>query len=137
MNGRWSLGLLLILVATLLVSCGGTDAAKQGVSDFRARTARGSYVEIYRSAAPEFQQAGSEERFARFMAGLDRKLGPWQSAPEPAWKVTRGTGGHFVHLTYQSRFAKGPCIEHFTWRIDHGAPRLVRYDVNSTLLVSD
>jgi Protein of unknown function (DUF4019) len=137
MRRRWLLGLLLILVVTLSASCGGTDAAKQGVSDFRARVARGSFAGIYRAASPEFRQAVTEERFQRFMTGLERKLGPWQSAQEPVWKVTRGTGGHFVHLTYQSQFAKGPCLEQFAWRIDHGAAMLVRYDVNSTLLVSD
>ncbi len=138
MRRRWLLGLQLLAAAALLVSCGGgTDAAKQGVSGFRAQVAEKSFAEIYQTASPEFRQAASEEQFQRFMAGLERKLGTWQSANEPIWHVTRGTGGHFVGLTYESQFSKGPVTEQFSWRIEHGAPVLVGYNVKSSLLVMD
>jgi hypothetical protein len=138
MRRPWLLGLQLLAAAALLASCsGGTDEAKQGVSGFRARVAQGSYAEIYRTASPEFRQAVTEEQFQRFMSGLERKLGTWQAAKDPIWHVARGTGGHFVGLTYESQFSKGPVTEQFSWRIEHGAPVLVGYNVKSSLLVMD
>jgi hypothetical protein len=138
MRQRWFLGLQLIAVASLLGACsGGTEEAKQGVSGFRTRVANGAVAEIYRTASPEFRHAITEEQFQRFMAGLDRKLGSWQSAEAPAWNIRRGTGGHFVALTYQSKFSRGGATEQFTWRIDHGTAVLVGYNINSVLLVSD
>lgn len=127
----------LLMVAFLLVSCGGTDEAKRGVDEFRTRVAQKSYSEIYRAAAAELRQATTEEEFVRFMTALDRKLGSWQSAAEPVWNVTRGTAGHVVNLTYQSQFAKGAANEQFTWRIESGRAILLGYHVNSPLLVTE
>jgi len=97
----------VIASALLVAACGGTDEAKRGVAEFRSRAAQKSYGEIYRTAGAELRQGATEEQFERFMTALDRRLGAWQSAAEPSWNVTRGTGGQFVRLTYQSQFAKG------------------------------
>jgi hypothetical protein len=121
----------------VLASCGGTAEAKRGVAEFRARVAEKAYAEIYRAATTEFQKAATEEQFVRLMTALDRKLGAWQSAGEPAWNVTKGTGGHFVNLTYQSQFAKGAATEQFSWRINTGRPVLVGYNVSSPLLIME
>jgi hypothetical protein len=126
----------IIASSVLLAGCGGTDQAKRGVAEFRSRAAQKSYSEIYRTAGAELRQGTSEERFQRFMSALERKLGPWQSADEPVWNVTRGTGGHLVRLTYQSQFANGPASEQFLWRIESGGPALLGYHVNSALLVT-
>ncbi len=137
MRQRWLLGLLLAL-AFVLVSCGGgTDAAKQGVTAFRDRVTHRSFAEIYRTASPEFRQAVTEEQFQRLMAGLERRLGAWQLSKEPVWHVTRSPGEHFVSLTYESQFSKGPATERFTWRIENGAPVLLGYNVQSALLVME
>jgi hypothetical protein len=125
------------VVAVLFVGCSsGTDEARRGVAAFRARVAEGSLAEIYRTAGAELRGAATEDEFLRFMTALDAKLGPWQSAVDPVWSFTRGTAGHFVHLTYQSQFAKGAATERFSWRIANGAPVLLGYHVNSPLLVS-
>jgi len=138
MRQRWLLGLLLALAAFVLVSCGGgTDAAKQGVTAFRDRVTHRSFAEIYRTASPEFRQAVTKEQFQRLMGGLERRLGAWQSSNEPVWHVMRSTGGHFVSLTYESQFSKGPATERFTWRIENGAPVLLGYNVQSALLVME
>jgi hypothetical protein len=84
----------------------------------------------------ELRQVTTEEQFERFMTALDRKLGTWQSAAEPAWNVSRGTGGHLVRLTYQSQFANGSASEQFVWRIESGAATLIGYHVNSPLLLA-
>jgi len=136
MRKRFGAWVWVIASAALIAGCGGTDEAKHGVADFRSRVAERSYADIYRMAAPELRQATTEEQFERFMSALDRKLGAWQSAEEPAWNVTRGTGGHLVRLTYQSQFAKGPASEQFVWRIERTGPTLLGYHVNSTLLVT-
>jgi hypothetical protein len=126
----------VIASALVVAGCGGTDAAKRGVEDFRSRVAQRSYTEIYRSAGAELRQGTSEEQFERFMLAIDRKLGPWQSAEEPAWNVMRGTAGHLVRLTYQSQFERGGANEQFLWRIEHGQAVLLGYHVNSPLLAS-
>ena len=128
----------IFVVALLTTACTmGTNEAKDGVAEFRARVSRQSFKEIYQAAAPEFRQAATEEEFVRFMSALDRKLGPWQSASEPGWHVARTTAGHSVQLAYESRFTKGPAAEQFAWRIEGGRPVLLGYNVNSRLLVSD
>ncbi len=128
----------LIVAALGLTACTiGTDEAKQGVVEFRARVSQRSYSEIYQASAPEFRQAATEEQFVRFMTALDRKLGPWQSAGDPGWNVMRAIGGHSVRLNYESRFANGAAAEHFAWRIESGRPILLGYQVNSPLLVMD
>jgi hypothetical protein len=128
----------LIVVALGLTACSmGTDEAKQGVADFRARVSQRSFSEIYHASAPEFRQAATEEQFVRFMTALDRKLGAWQSAGDPGWNVMRTIGGHSVRLSYESRFANGAAAEHFTWRVEGGRPVLLGYQVNSPLLVMD
>jgi len=71
--------------------------------------------DVYPSADPGLRQTVTEDKFVAFMTALDRKLGPWQSAGDPAWNVTHGTNGHFVRLT----------------------SILVGYHVNSPLLVSE
>jgi hypothetical protein len=136
MRKRFGSCVWFIASALLVAGCGGTDDAKRGVAEFRSRAAEKSYAEIYRTAGPELRQGTTEEQFERFMTALDRKLGAWQSADEPVWNVTRGTGGHLVRLTYQSQFANGPASEHFVWRIESGGPTLLGYQINSTLLVT-
>jgi hypothetical protein len=126
----------VIASALVAAGCGGTDAAKRGVQDFRARVAEHSYAEIYRLAGTELQQAATEEEFEKFMTGVDRKLGAWQSSGEPGWNVTRGTGGHLVRLTYQSHFAQGAAVEQFVWRIERAGPVLLGYHVTSPLLAT-
>lgn len=127
----------LLALPLLLASCGGTDDAKRGVANFRARAAQTSFSEIYWRAAPEFRQSGTEEQFLRVMTALDRKLGRWTSASEPGWNVTRGTGGQVVNLTYQSQFSKGAVSEQFTWRIEDGEPVLLGYHATSPLLITE
>jgi hypothetical protein len=125
----------VIASALLVAACGGTGEAKHGVAEFRSRAAQKSYGEIYRTAGAELRKGATEEQFERFMTTLDRRLGTWQSAAEPAWNVTRGTGGHLVRLTYQSQFAKGAASEQFVWRMENGGPALLGYHVNSPLLM--
>src|SRR5262245_66690399 len=115
----------VIASALVLTACGGTDEAKRGVADFRTLAAQKSYGEIYRTAGPELRQGTTEEQFQRFMSALDRKLGAWQSADEPVWSVTRGTGGHRVRLPYQPQFTNRPANEQFLWRIERAGPTLV------------
>lgn len=137
MRPRRLLGLPFVLAASLLAACTGTDAAKHGVSDFRDRMAHGAYAEIYRTASPEFRKVVTEERFQRFMSGLERQLGTWQSSKDPVWNVQRGTAGHLVGLTYESQFSKGPASERFIWRIERGTPVLLGYHVKSSLLAME
>ena len=106
-----SIGMTLFLIGCSM----GRDEAKQGVAEFRARVSQHAFSDVYQTA----------------------ELGPWQSAADPGWNVTRTTGGHFVKLMYQSQFAKGAAAEEFTWQIQNGRPSLVGYYVNSPLLVSE
>ena len=132
MRMRFGSCMWVIASALLVAACGGTDEAKHGVAEFRSRAAQKSYGEIYRTAGAELRQTATEEQFERFMTTLDRRLGTWQSAAEPAWNVTRGTGG--LRLTYQSQFAEGAASEQFVWRMQTGGPALLGYHVNSPLL---
>jgi hypothetical protein len=128
----------MLALAVLLVGCStGMDEARQGVDEFRARASRQAFAEIYWQAAPELRQTTNEAQFVKLMSALERKLGPWQSAGDPGWNVTRGTGGHLVRLSFESRFARGPAVESFAWRIERGRAVLLGYHVNSALLVTE
>src|SRR6058998_1893371 len=71
--------LVLATTALLLTSCStGTEEGKRGVAEFRARVSQRAFGEIYRTAAPEFRQAATQDQFLRLMEGLERKLGAWQ-----------------------------------------------------------
>ena len=72
--------------------------------------AQHAFGEIYGSANPGFRDSVTEERT---------------------------TNGHFVTLTYESRFARGRAAEEFVWQIQSGQPSLIGYHVNSPLLVTD
>jgi hypothetical protein len=126
----------VIVSALVVAGCGGTDAAKRGVEEFRSRAAQRSYAEIYRAGGAELRQGTTEEQFERFMTAVDRTLGAWQSAEEPAWNVMRATTGQLVRLTYQSQFERGGANEQFLWRIEQGEAILIGYHVNSPLLAA-
>lgn len=129
-----SIGLVIGLVGCSL----GRDEARQGVAEFRARVSQHAFGDVYATAGPGLRDAISEEKFLEFMDALDRKLGPWESAAsEPAWNVMRTTNGHFVRLTYESRFARGIAAEQFLWQIQNGRASLSGYYVNSPLLVTN
>ena len=109
MRMRFGSRMWVVASALLVAACGGTDEAKHGVAEFRSRAAQKSYGEIYRTAGAELRQTATEEQFERFMTTLDRRLGTWQSAAEPAWNVTRGNGGppREAHLPVAVRQGRG------------------------------
>jgi|ERR1043166_1764180 hypothetical protein len=114
-----------------------TAWSRQGVAESRARVGEHAFGDVYATAGPGLRQAVTEDKFLEFMDALDRKLGPWESASEPAWNVTRTTNGHFVRLTYESRFARGIAAEQFVWQIQNGRASFTGYYVNSPLLVTN
>lgn len=127
------------LALGLLIGCGGKsrEAAQAATEKFRLRVLRGAYGEIYAQAAPEFRAAASEEQFEKLMKAIDRRLGRFESAATPAWRVNIGTGGKTVFLGYKSLFEKGNASEEFVWRPDEPEPKLAAYNIQSPLLMPD
>jgi hypothetical protein len=127
----------LLAGGLFLVSCSeGVDEAKQSVDEFRTAVSNKSYAEIYRAADEQMRASGTEAEFVEFMSAVERKLGPWQSAPDPIWTATSGSWGHQIILNYQSQFANGSATETFTWRVVKGKAVLNGYHVDSPLLVT-
>jgi hypothetical protein len=135
-GGQW---VRCYLAIACLVGCGGKsrEAAQAATEKFRARVMVGEYAQIYAQAEPEFRASATEEQFEKLMKAVDRKLGRWQAAGEPAWRVNIGTGGRTVLLGYKSEFEKGSASEEFVWRVKDPAPTLVGYHINSPLFLSD
>ena len=132
----WTVTAAIAVVS--VVGCStGRDEAKRGVAEFRARVSQHAYSDVYANADAGLREAVTQEKFVELMAAIERKLGTWQSAADPVWNFTRGTNGHFVKLTYQSQFTRGPVVEEFVWRIQNTQSTLLAYHVNSPLLVSD
>jgi hypothetical protein len=127
------------LAIGLLVGCGGKsrEAAQAATEKFRARVMVGEYAQIYGQAEPEFRASATEAQFEKLMKAVERKLGRWQAAAEPAWRVNIGTGGRTVFLGYKSEFEKGSASEEFIWRVKDPAPTLVGYHINSPAFLAD
>jgi hypothetical protein len=135
--GRQLVGCCIAIAS--LVGCGAKsrEAAQAATEKFRTRVIRGAYAEIYRQTTPEFRASATEEQFEKAMKAIDKKLGRFQSAPPPGWRVNVGTGGKTVFLVYKSQFEKGGATEEFVWKPADAEPKLTGYHINSPLLFAD
>jgi hypothetical protein len=127
------------LAVLLLVGCGAKprEAARAATEKFRARWAKGAFVEIYEASEPPFKVSLTQEQARQWMEAVSRKLGRWQSAEAGAWSINEGSEGKTVVLVYKSKYENGTADETFAWRIKEPEPALVGYHLNSPLIRLD
>lgn len=132
---------LVVLLAglALLGACSpaaDTKAAEDGVTAFHQTMDGGRYAVIYDASAADMKSAISRDDFVKLLTGLHAKLGSFRSGKTTNWNDNAGTGGHYVTLTRQAQFERGPGTEEFVFRIENGRAVLAGYHVNSNVLVT-
>jgi hypothetical protein len=130
-----ALGIVLSLMG---IGCTKTRAAAaEATQEFRQRCARGELAKIYNESGPDFRASTTEADFTKFMTGVSRKLGVWQSSKSVGVGVNVGLGGRTVNLRYNSQFEKGPAAEEFRWRFEGERAILLGYNINSPVFVTN
>jgi hypothetical protein len=78
----------------------------------------------------------SRDDFVKLLGAMHTKLGPFRSGQTTNWNDNASTNGHYVTLTRQAQFGRGPGTEEFVFRIDGDRAVLAGYHVNSNLLIT-
>ncbi len=110
------------------------DATNQIFAEIQAK----QYDLIYNNAAPEFQQAASRAVWDGFMQRIDRKLGACQMPKKAmSWRSNATTNGFYLAQGYTSDCANGQLQLTVTTVLRDGQVKLVGYNANSPLLLTD
>lgn len=128
----------IFVLAGLVAGCSmGADVplAKNAAAAFHRDLDAGKFAELYAASAPELKAITTPEEWTKFLEAVHRKLGKFQSAAEPGWNDQMTTGGHFITLTYQSKYERGDASEQIVYKIADGKTALVGYHIGSTALV--
>lgn len=128
----------LLAAAITLVACNPQTSiipAEQGVAQFHARLDDGKFGEIFTTSAPEMKKATTPKDLEALLEAVHRKMGKSGSATQQNWNVNYHTSGTIVTLTYKTQFAEGAADEQFVFRMENGGASLIRYNINSPVLV--
>ena len=130
---------LLLIVAAMVPACSGKarQFAEAATAEFRERSSRSAFDEIYAASAPDLQTSTTKDDFLKLMNGVKKKLGSWRSSTSLGWRVLAGTGGRTVTLGFQSVYEKGTASEEFVWRIKNDRAALVGYHINSPQFLAE
>lgn len=135
-----SLCLIIIFVFVALASsCSLTKGKEQGehaVEEFHRQFNAGQYKEIYRQGDDKFWEAVNEAEFVEFLGAVKRKIGSVSKATQSGWHVNATMMGTVVTLGYEVEFSDGKGVEQFSFLVSGEQAKLLRYDVNSPLLIT-
>ena len=130
---------LTFAVAALTISCSLTKGKEQGeraVEKFHQQFNAGQYTEIYQQGNDKFKEVVAEAEFIEFVGAVRRKLGTVENATQAGWNVNATQMGTVVTLGYETKFSDGKGNEQFSFLISGEQASLLRYDVNSPLLIT-
>jgi uncharacterized protein DUF3887 len=112
------------------------ENAEQAVAKFHQHLNAEEYQEIYKESDPLFKQNVSEPDGTALFGAVHAKLGNVKNATAAGWHVNTTTGGTFVTLQYEVDFSEGKGTEQFAFKMNGNQALLVRYDINSPLLIT-
>src|SRR5205823_14846428 len=116
------------------ISTAKSDAA---VSRFHDLLNREDYTTLISETDEAF---GHDEQTAKAAAELfsaiHRKLGMAHESKRGLWRVDVNTSGKFATVQYSTKFDNEEITETFIWRIRGDEMKLVRYNVDSHVLVT-
>jgi hypothetical protein len=119
-----------LAAVALLTACGGnTEQGREEAAarEFRQRLAQNRADLIYESASGSLRQSVKEAEFRKrlFQAQV---LGVLEQTERAHFARTKVPGEPDLILTYyNTRFAKGSCLESFSWRTEGNSFKLVAY----------
>ncbi len=112
------------------------DAAEKATERFHLQVDLSQFDSIYQEADPDFRNAAQEKDANALWRMVQRRFGSLQSDTLLNWNVNFTTNnGTVVRLVYYTTFSKDKATETFTWRIRHGKPALLGYNINSPSLL--
>lgn len=129
----------IFMVLASIISCSltkGKAQAERAVEQFHQQFNAGQYKEIYQQGDSKFKEAIGEVEFVRILEGVKRKLGTVKNSTQAGWRVNTTPLGTVATVSCQVDFAEGKGVEQFSFLIDGEQTKLLRYDVNSPLLIT-
>jgi hypothetical protein len=112
-------------------------AATDACGLFHRQVDRGEYGPIYDNAVPAFQASLDRERLVAFLGRIARKMGKCDEATLGFAGYQFTTSGTFVTTTARRVCANGSLSEQFVWLMVGSKAKLVKYNANSPLLLTD
>jgi Protein of unknown function (DUF3887)/Protein of unknown function (DUF4019) len=131
--------ILMFAFAALSVSCSltkGKEQAGRAVEKFHGQFNAAQYSEIYQQGDDKFKEAVTEAEFTELLEAVRRKLGTVGNANQAGWRVNATTMGTVVVVGYETQFSEGKGSEQFSFLINGEQANLLRYDINSPLLIT-
>jgi hypothetical protein len=129
----------IVVIAVLTASCSltkGKEQAERAVEQFHQQFNAGQYREIYQQGDAKFKEAATEAEFVQLLEAIRRKLGTVGGATQTGWRVNTTTMGTVAMVGYEVQFSEGKGNEQFSFLISGEEAKLLRYDVNSPLLIT-
>jgi hypothetical protein len=129
----------IFVIAALTVSCSltkGKEQAERAVEKFHQQFNASQYQEIYQQGDAKFKEAVTEAEFVQLLEAIRRKLGTIGNATQTGWRVNTTTMGTVAMVGYDVQFSEGKGAEQFSFLISGEEAKLLRYDVNSPLLIT-
>lgn len=112
-----------------------TRLAETQVNYFHLALDEGDGGRLYDESGDEFKRMSQRQQFVDLIAAVHRKLGRVVASEKAGWNVSYNTGGRYVALAYNTRFAQGRGVEQFVYRLSSRKAQLVGYHINSNELV--
>jgi len=143
MGHNYSRVLTLLLLSTLALavtnSCSLTkskEIAEAAVKRFHDQFNAGKYADIYSDSDEQFKKVATEQDLADLLQAVQRKLGTVKDVKGSSWGVNTTTSGIMANLSYDTDFTEGRAAEEFVFHITGNQAKLVRYNINSPLLIT-
>ena len=131
-----------MLVLALALTAGSCSMAKykenaeRAVTKFHQHLNAEQYQEIYNESDPLFKQNVTEPDGIALFGAVHAKLGSVKNATAAGWHVNATSSGTFVTVAYNVDFSEGKGTEQFAFKVTANDALLVRYDINSPLLIT-
>lgn len=129
----------LFIISALTASCSltkGKEQAERAVEKFHQQFNAGQYQEIYQQSDDKLKEAVTEAEFVQLLEAIRRKLGTAGNSTQTGWRVNVTTMGTIATVGYDIQFSEGKGVEQFSFLINGDQANLLRYDVNSPLLIT-
>lgn len=135
------LTLLWLSILTLAVtnSCSLTksrEISEAAVKKFHDQFNAGKYADIYTESDDQFKKVATEKDLVDLLQAVQRKLGTVKDVKGSTWGVNATTSGTMASLSYDTDFTEGRAEEQFVFHITGNQAKLVRYNINSPLLIT-
>lgn len=130
---------LICIFSAFTISCSlakGKEQGERAVEQFHKQFNESRDREIYQQGDEKFREAVSEAEFSEFLSAVRRKLGTVQNATQTGWHVNATTMRTIATLNYETQFSDGKGNEQFSFLISGEQAKLLRYDINSPLLIT-